>query len=129
LLDIIPVEGRLTESGYKLDIQAKSTTLANVWKTHIRYDLKMNNYDDLRITTEGCPRILVLLVLPKDESHWFSQTEEELVLRHCSYWISLRGYESSRNRKTIRIHIPRANIFSAGALRGIMDRIKQGGVP
>jgi hypothetical protein len=129
LHDITPVGRRRTESGYKLDIQAKSTTLASVQETHIRYDLDVNNYDDLRLSTGGCPRILVVLLLPKDESHWFTQTEDELVLRHCSYWVSLRGQEPSRNRKTVRIQVPRVNVFSADALRGIMNRLKEGGVP
>ena len=69
-------------SGYKLDIQAKSTTSVAVTDTHIHYDMEVKAYEDLRRPHGwGCPRILVLLVLPNEEAEWVNQTEEELILR------------------------------------------------
>jgi len=41
------------------------------------------------------PRILVVVTVPAVAQEWLSQSEEEMVLRHCGYWISLRG--GSRN--------------------------------
>lgn len=125
LHDISVLGNRRCDSGYKLDVQAKSTTLASVEERHIRYDMEVKAYEDLRQPVVGCPRILVLLVLPEQEARWLTQTEEELIFRHCAYWLSLKGREPTTNRKSVRILIPRANVFSVGALRVIMDRVKR----
>ena len=118
--------GWRAESGNKLDIQAKSTTRAGGTNDVIQYDLDRHSYDVLRFLTTGNPRILVVLCLPIDESRWCSQSEEELILRHCAYWLSLRGRPPTTNRKSIRLSLPRANVFSAEALRALMSRIKAG---
>ena len=129
LHDILLVGGRRVESGCKLDIQAKCTTRAGLQGDYVRHDLEVSSYNALRLVTAGCPRILVVLVLPAKEADWFSQTEEELVVRHCAYWLSLRGRGPTTNRKSVRVLLPRANVFSVGALKGIMERVKGGGEP
>jgi Domain of unknown function (DUF4365) len=126
LNDIEDFGGWHAESGSKLDIQAKSTARAGGTADVIRYDLDLRSYDVLCLPTTGNPRILVVLFLPLDESQWCSQSAEELILRHCAYWLSLRGRPPSTNRKSIRISLPRANVFSVEALRTIMNRIKAG---
>jgi hypothetical protein len=129
-LNEIEVRGaRWGESGHKLDVQAKSTTKAHVRKTGIKYNMEVQAYEDLRVLQTGCPRILVLLVLPQDERKWCEQTEDKLVLRRCAYWLSLRGLPRTSNRKTVQVAIPKTQVFSAAALRAMMKRIKAGGVP
>ena len=129
-LSDIEVTDRLrSESGRKLDIQAKSTTRTNKAENTIPYDLDLRSYEVLRRSSRGAPRILVVLHLPRDESRWCSQTPEELSLRYCAYWISLRGWPSSTNRNSVRLTIETAQVFSPDALRGIMTRIKAGAHP
>lgn len=129
-LNDIEVRGvRWGESGHKLDVQAKSTTKAQVRTTGIKYNREVQAYEDLRVVHSGCPRILVLLVLPEDERRWCEQTEDNLILRHCAYWLSLQGLPRTRNRKTVQVVIPKTQVFSADALRAMMKRIKAGGVP
>ncbi len=53
---------RYIESGFNLDIQAKSTTTSVVTAAHVLYDMEIETYDDLRDPSVGCPRILVLPV-------------------------------------------------------------------
>jgi hypothetical protein len=118
-----------SESGFKLDIQAKSTMQAEVGKTHVRYDLEVRAYEHLRDLRAWCPRILVVLVLPKREAQWSTQTEDELILRYCAYWLSLRGRGPVKQRRTIRVLIPRANLFSVEALRTLVTRLKRGEEP
>ena len=116
---------RYVESGFQLDVQAKSTT-NSVWtETHMLYDLDVKNYDDLRDVEVGCPRILVLLVMPDDEFQWTSQTEESLLLRHCAYWFSLRGQGPTTNRRTVRLAVPRANLFSIEGVLRLMERVRK----
>lgn len=120
---------RYVESGFKLDIQAKSTTAGNLTAKDVLYDMEVKTYDDLRDPQVGCPRLLVLLVFPEQETQWMSQTEEHLLLRHCAYWFSLRGRGPTTNQATVRLIIPRAHVFSAEALHDLMDRIRRGEKP
>jgi hypothetical protein len=116
---------RHTDASGQVDVQVKSTTQATVTATHIVYDLEVKNYEDLREEGENCPRLLVVFVMPEDESQWLSQSLEELVLRHCAYWISLEGFPPTHATTTIRITIPRANIFSAEALRNLLTDLRE----
>jgi hypothetical protein len=118
-----------SESGYRLDIQAKSTTAASVDPTQIRYDLAVKDYEHLRNPAAGCPRLLVVLVLPEEEVRWLVQSEHELLLRRCAYWKSLRGLRPTTNRRTVRVLLPRVNVFSVEALRTLVKRYKAGELP
>jgi Domain of unknown function (DUF4365) len=89
------------------------------------YDLAVANYNDLRMEEAGTPRILVLLVMPDDEERWIEQTEEMLLLRHCAYWVSLKGMPATSNTKTVRISVPRVNVFSVNGLRALMDKVRR----
>ena len=61
-------------------------------------------------------------------SLWFRiPTEESLVLRHCAYWLSLKDSPPTTNRETVRITLPRSNLFTVQALRDMMERIAKGG--
>jgi hypothetical protein len=113
------------ESGFKLDIQAKSTTAANWTPIGIGYDLTVASYDDLRDPTVGTPRILVVLVLPEVEEEWLTITEEQLLLRKAAYWHSLRGMPATTSRRSVRVEIPQANLFTVESLRALMDRIRR----
>jgi hypothetical protein len=119
-------DGRYCESGFNIDIQAKSSaSVVDSW-SHVLFDLEVKYYDDLRDPTVGCPRILVLLVLPAEETTWTEQTEDHLLLRRCAYWISLKGMGATTNTATIRIPIPRNNVFSVEALNQLMKKVSKG---
>jgi hypothetical protein len=112
--------GQFWDSGPQIDLQLKSTTRADVRDAEVFYDLEVRAYDLLRQETGDRLRLLVVLVLPEDEALWLSQSVEELVLRRCAYWKSLRGAAPTTNQATVRIAIPRANVFSAEALERLL---------
>ncbi|MCI0455505.1 MAG: DUF4365 domain-containing protein [Gemmataceae bacterium] len=120
---------RHTDAGIPLDIQLKSTTRAEVREAHVVYDLEVKAYEDLRDPEARAPRILVMLVMPDDEGGWLSQSEEGLTLHRCAYWLSLKGYPPTAATSTVRINIPRTNVFSVPQLRALIERIQQGGEP
>ena len=117
--------GRYTETGWQLDLQAKSTTTVSARGETIGYDLKVRNYDDL-IATAAIPRILVVLVLPPNESRWLRQDEKKLELRRCAYWLSLEDKPAVSNKSQVRVAIPRKQVFTPEALKLIMKRVKEG---
>ena len=124
--EIIDANGHFFESGFRLDIQAKSSVNAKVEKDFVTYALEVKAYETLRVESQ-VPRILVLLVLPAHESQWVDQDEERLILRKCAYWVSLRGRGPITNQARITIRIPRTNLFAVEGLRSIMEMVKQGG--
>src|SRR5258708_4926643 len=92
------VGNSLVESGNRVDVQAKSTALPQQASELIPFDLDIRTFNWLRATRHGNPRILVVLVLPEDESQWLTQTSEEFVVRHCVYWLSVAGMPGVKNR-------------------------------
>jgi hypothetical protein len=122
--------GGYFDTGPQLDLQLKSTTRAEVRDAQVIHDLEVRAYNVLRQAVVGLtPRILVLLVLPEDESQWTTQTVDELILRRCAYWLSLRGAEPTTAQTTIRITVPRMQVFSAEAIEVLMSRLQQGEMP
>ncbi len=65
-------------------------------------------------------------LLPGVEKDWIIQDEDGLTLRKCAYWMSLRGMPATPNVSTVRLAMPRANVFSAAALRELMDKVRAG---
>ncbi|QJW97083.1 DUF4365 domain-containing protein [Frigoriglobus tundricola] len=125
LHEIVRDRGRFTESGMALELQLKSTTSVAETKTDIGYDLSIRAYDILRAEI-GQVRLLVVFVLPASENEWLRQTRAKLELRKCAYWVSLRGRSAVKNRSSVRIPIPKRQIFTPDAIRAIIERKKRG---
>lgn len=119
---------RREDAGVQLDLQLRSTTRAYVLETEVKYDLDARTYEFLR-AERPVPRILVVLVLPEDEGRWMSQTAEELVIRHCAFWISLRGAKATTASSSIRISIPCGQVFGVQAAQTLMSQLAQGVLP
>jgi hypothetical protein len=117
------------DSGPQWDVQLKSTTRADVRDNAIGYDLEVRAYNLLRQEPHGPPRLLILLVLPEEEAQWLTQSVEELVMRRCTYWMSLRHAEPTTNQATVRITISRTNLFSVEALHALMEEARSENEP
>jgi hypothetical protein len=128
LRDIEQRGQRYLDRRLQVDLQLRSTTRAILADTSVSYDLDVQTHEFLR--EESSVRcLLVLLVLPEAETEWLSQTVEELILRRCAYWHSLRGAAPSRAASSVRVSIPRSQVFSAEAVHLILERLRQGGEP
>ena len=116
-----------TDTGFRLDLQLKSAAGKSVviTDTELSYDLAVKAYDDLRGGAACRPRILVLVVFPGDESLWTTQTEEHLMICSCAYWLSLEGRPATTNKRTVRLAIPRNNLFSVEGVNGLMERVRR----
>lgn len=122
---VSPVEGRRRDVGTQIDLQLRSTTRAIVNDTEVIYDLDVDTYNDLRDADRPTLFLLILFVMPSDEAFWISQTPEQLCLRHCAYWVSLRGLPSTTATSSIRITIPRTNIFSVETLTRLLQQARE----
>ena len=111
----------------QLDLQVKSTSLDILSGETIRYPLKIKNYNELRKERTVAPRILVVVLIPENLQEWIKQSETELCLRRCAYWVSLRGQPQTQNTETLTVYIPCRNVFTVDALKNLMQTIQTGG--
>jgi hypothetical protein len=121
-------EEQRQDAGVQLDLQLRSTTRALVSDTQVSYDLDVRTYENLR-GERPVPRLLVLLVLPPEEGQWLTQSPEELVVRRCAYWFSLREAAPTVASSSVRIVIPRTQVFSVSAVQTLLSQLTQGVVP
>ena len=123
------VDMEIRAGGYMrpgIGLQLKATiNLSDSGERYFNFPLKRSNYDQLRVPTQT-PRLLVVLDLPKDENQWITITEEELVLRHCAYWVSLKGHKETINVSSVTVQIPKINVFNVDSLRMLMEQSRGG---
>lgn len=120
--------GSGTRRSPRLELQLKSHAMDLPTGPSISYPLKVKNYNELRVAT-FVPRILVLVVVPRNIDEWTKHSEEQLVLRRCGYWLSLHGMEETTNASSVTVTVPRTQVFNVEALRGMMERISAGDMP
>jgi hypothetical protein len=137
MLDIIDVDAVIHQNGAKgkakfspLYLQVKSSSQNLVQQDNIYYDLEVADYNALSSEEEfSNPFILVVVLVPKDQTDWIVQSQQELCLKDCAYWLFLGGNKPTNNTTQIRIHIPRSQQLTVSSLQGIMKRIRSGAKP
>jgi len=114
-----------------LKIQLKSTISPPTIKNgKISYFLKgKDQYDNLRAQTLSVPRFLVVLFLPREANEWLTHTTEQLILKKCAYWVSLRGAPETTNDTGVTIHIPLEQTFSTDNIKHLVARLAQRDFP
>lgn len=115
-------DGNYFEIGRPVDIQLKSTTSGHVESDYVKFDLNVRNYVHLREPNAGIPRILMLLVLDKQQDR-VDVTEHCMTIRGCMYWSSLKGLPPTTNRHTVRIKIPRTQLVSTLEVKALVESL------
>ena len=111
----------------QLDVQVKSTSTNVLSDKFIRYPLKIKNYNELRKEKTVAPRILVVVLIPDNIDEWVNQSEAELCMKRCGYWMSLRGQPETQNAESVTVYLPRQQLFTVNALKSLMQQIETGG--
>jgi hypothetical protein len=119
--------GEYGPRGRTLDLQLKSTATADETATEVVFDLPVRAYNLLRRSTKTAPAVLVLVALSPNRDDWLRHAEDELSIRGRAYWLSLRGAPAVANTSTVRVRIPRANVFTPTELSRIMTVLQQEG--
>ena len=122
------INGRRAEAGFPLDFQLKASKNWEMNENQIVYDLEVKTYNDLihrGSTSRAVPCILILLCLPENPQEWLELSEEQLLLRKCSYWHHVTG-DLTENTETIRIRIPQAQRLTSESLLALLERVKGG---
>ncbi len=106
----------------RVDFQLKASMAYQVRNDTIAYDLRVEDYNRL-IIEDDVTRILILFIMPDDDVQWLIQSEDELCLRTCAYWVSLMGMTRSRNSSTRRVYLPAGNVFDQDGLRDMFRQL------
>ena len=95
------------------------------------HDLDVTAYNRLRVDAGQyqVPRVLVIVLVPDNVSDWLLHSEDQLVLRRCGYWLSLRSAVAMPNTTKIRVKIPRTNQLDVAGLTHLMTRVAAGDPP
>ncbi|MCK4593437.1 DUF4365 domain-containing protein [bacterium] len=109
----------------QFDVQVKCTHTISPDDEEFKYEMDVNDYNYL-INQFMYPRIVIIVIVPEDVNDWLEQSNNELVLRHCGYWLSLEGKKRSNNLRTLTLEIPKINIFTVDTLINLMDKVAQG---
>jgi Domain of unknown function (DUF4365) len=123
LHEVSEQDGMYFESGFRLDVQLKSTTRAAETAVGVGYDLDVRTYDFLRQPVE-MDRVLLVLTLPVDPDEWVRVRRSRLEIRGAMYWASLRNRPAVPNRRSVRVTIPRQQLFTPKELGRIMGLIR-----
>ena len=121
------VDGLLVGPARSRDLirfQAKATEQDVMRDDRLHFPLSIRDYDNLR--TAVFPFILIVVLLPDDETQWLTQTDDQLCLQRCGYWMSLVGRPEVSNTNTVTVHIPKANVFGNSGLSDLMDKVARG---
>lgn len=126
-----PDGGYLQEVAINVQLKATTTIPAEV---HDGADLSFfiretRRYDDLRMEAVSVPRLLVVLFLPAEAGEWLNHSADQLALRRCAYWQSLRGAPGTSNESGATVYLPKAQMFSPEALHRLAARLSRRDFP
>lgn len=88
-----------------------------------------SRYDALRAETAAIPRVLVVLFLPGEPEQWIGHSADELVLRKCAYWVSLRGAPATDNTSGVTVKLPKTQVLTPDNLLRLMRRLSRRDFP
>lgn len=98
-----------------VEVQLKCTSENILRPDGIHFELRRNNYDELR-GQRLIPRYLIVLLVPASLGDWIRQAPEELALRKCAYWLSLVEHPETENQASVTVTISPEQIFSVQTL-------------
>jgi hypothetical protein len=126
----LPYENPETLTEIDIKVQLKAT-IAAPDDDGLNYEYRLqgaNRYNDLRSETLSIARILIVLFLPRDAETWLSHSPEQLVLRRCAYWQSLRGAPEIAAGSVV-VKLPKTQPFSPDQLTQLARRLSRRDFP
>jgi hypothetical protein len=103
---------------FKLKFQLKATRQQLTFaERRFSFPMEVPHYNRLRAAA-GCdaPTYLVIFQMPANEAEWVDSTPNQLILRRCLRWVSLRGAGDTA-QETITVYLPESHVLTPDALR------------
>jgi hypothetical protein len=111
----------------KIDVQLKSFGREPLSEDESSFTFRLNrkNYDELRHRAQ-VPRLLVVLLLPREPQQWLEQDHDRMITRHAAYYVSLAEMADAPQRSKVPVELPRTNLLTVDALRRLMAQASRG---
>ena len=107
----------------KLDIQLKCTALQVPSEPEFSFDVKLKNYEELRLRGITVSRILVVVLVPDTAAEWMQAQTEETLLRRAAFWASLASLPDTPNTASVTLRIPSRQTFTVQSLCDLLQRV------
>lgn len=116
----LDAESILTD--FAIKFQAKATRQQLTFSDdRYSFPLDVAHYNRLRAAgASDKPTYLVVFQMPANEPEWFEASPEQLVLRHCLRYVSLRNAPATFNDDSVTVYLPAKNILHPDGLREIV---------
>ncbi|HEX5244270.1 MAG TPA: DUF4365 domain-containing protein, partial [Tepidisphaeraceae bacterium] len=103
---------------FKLKFQLKATRQQLTFGNgRYSFPTEAAHYQRLRAAAgSDAPTYLVVFQMPPDEGDWLECTPEQLVLRRCLRWVSLRG-AAETTQQSITVYLPETHVLTPASLR------------
>lgn len=111
--------------GVILHCQIKATTTCFFEGSDVVYDIDAKAYNKL-VRWEGSPIILIIFRMPDCADEWLELSEDQLLMKNCCYWSHINGSPSS-NQKSVRIRVPRTQVFNSKTVKSLLEDIRNYG--
>ena len=106
-----------------ISVQLKSTASPDWQSDGLHFELPSNNYNALRTAT--LPAILVVFVLPENESLWFECDVNRLIMRKAAWWLCLKECPEIDTGSKV-VTLPMKQRLDVDELKRLMDLASQG---
>jgi len=115
--------------GAEIEFQLKCTTQTNLLKPdYMAWKLHRDPFLKLTHPKRYLDGFLGVLLVPRDED-LLQMSEDQLLTNSRMYWQhASRLGEIADGAETKKVRLPRSNLFDVEALKGIMQRVGDGGV-
>lgn len=95
--------------------------------THLSYFVQgIRRYDELRKDHREPVRSLVVLFLPPQHADWLACSEEQLALKRCAYWASIRNAPEADNDSGKTVKVPKSQLLNPENLKALVERLSLG---
>ncbi len=110
--------GRRRDPAISLQLKCTSQELIN--GAHIKFPLKLKNYNDLRGRNVSNPRYLVVLLVPTDQTAWMQHHPEHVSLHNNCYWVSIMDHPETANTDSVTVDVPLSQRLTTAQLKQLM---------
>jgi hypothetical protein len=124
ILKIENVHGRSLPTYPHFLIQLKSTTNWEKNKNNeIVYDLEVDAYNLMTFHNKDNYKklIIVLMCLDKNENNQCCFENEQIIFQNSLYWFYTNKRRKSKNKNTVRIKIPSAQLFNKDSILELIN--------
>ncbi len=104
--------------------QLKATSSPDWAEDELHFQLGAKNFNELECLRQT-PAVLAVMVLPTETDRRLEIDDQQLILRQCVWWVSLRGL-GQITQGSRQVCLPKSNLLTVDTLRSLIKRSEEG---